>query len=340
MPGPRPRDPDREFRLWPPEVAPRTTPAAKPWEVNESDKARFSLSPAGMTAPRQILPGTTYLVTRRCSQRQFLLKPSKATNETFLYLLAVAAHRFGVEVHAFCVLSNHFHLVVTDPHAQLPAFHQFLDALLARALNASLGRWEAFWAPNSYSAVSLSSPSDVLDKAAYVLANPVAANLVRSGRLWPGLWSPPEWIGAKTLEVTRPKHFFDQKGALPEQASLRLTPPPGFASAEDFRDQLVAAVAEREAQAHAPEGFLGAARVLAQKATGRPAPGEPRRTLNPTIAARDKWKRIEALGRLVEFLRSYRSAWAARRAGRADTVFPPGTYLLRVVHGVPCAGVG
>jgi REP element-mobilizing transposase RayT len=295
-----------------------------------------------MTAPRQILPGTTYLVTRRCAERRFFLKPSETTNRVFLYLLAVAARRFGIEVHAFCVLSNHFHMVVTDLHARLPAFHQYLDALVARALNASLGRWEAFWAPNSYSAVTLATPSDVVDKAAYVLANPVAAGLVRSGSLWPGPWSAPEWIGVEPLEVRRPTHFFDEKGALPELASLQLTAPPGFGSAEAFREELAAALAEREAQARrdAKGGFLGVARVLAQKPTARPAPGEPRRTLNPRVAARDKWKRMEALGRLVEFLRSYRSAWAARRAGRADAIFPCGTYLLRVVHGVPCAGVG
>ncbi len=295
-----------------------------------------------MTVPRQVLPGTTYLVTRRCAQRQFLLKPSKVTNQVFLYLLAVAARRFGLEVHAFCVLSNHFHLVVTDPCAQLPAFHQFLDALVARALNCVLGRWEAFWAPNSYSAVTLTSPSDVLDKAAYVLANPAAAGLVRAGRLWPGLWSAPEWIGGEALEIRRPKHFFDEKGGLPEKASLRLTPPAGFVSAEAFRDELAAALAEREAEAarDAPGGVLGATRVLAQKATGRPAPGEPRRSLQPRVAAKDKWKRIEALGRLVEFVRSYRSAWEARRAGRPDVTFPAGTYLLRVLHGVPCAAVG
>ena len=98
-----------------------------------------------MTAPRQILPGSTYLVTRRCVQRQFLLRPSRNTNQVFLYLLALAARRFGMHIHAFCVLSNHVHLVVTDPDARLPAFHQFLDALVARALNAALGRWEAFW---------------------------------------------------------------------------------------------------------------------------------------------------------------------------------------------------
>ena len=38
-----------------------------------------------MTAPRQVLPGTTYLVTRRCAQRQFLLRPSKLVNEIFSY---------------------------------------------------------------------------------------------------------------------------------------------------------------------------------------------------------------------------------------------------------------
>jgi REP element-mobilizing transposase RayT len=294
-----------------------------------------------MTAPRQILPGATYLVTRRCAQRQFLLRPSGTTRDTFLYLLAVAAERYGLEVHAFCVLSNHWHAVVTDPGARLPAFHQFLDALLARAINASLGRWEAFWAPNSYSAVTLVGPDDVVDKAAYVLVNPVAAGLVRSGRLWPGLWSAPERVGGEAFEVRRPKHFFDDKGTLPEKARLKLTPPPGF-TAEEFRERLAARLAELEARAvkeHRGE-FLGAVRVLAQKPTARPKPGEPRRGLSPRVASRDKWKRIEALGRLKEFLSRYRSALAERCAGNLEAIFPRGTYLLRVAHGVPCEGFG
>jgi REP element-mobilizing transposase RayT len=294
-----------------------------------------------MTAPRQVLPGTTYLVTRRCSQRQFLLKPSKVTNDVFLYVLAVAARRFAIQVHAFCVLSNHFHLIVTDPDARLPAFHQFLDGLVARALNASLGRSEDFWAPNSYSAVALESAGDIVDKTAYVLANPVAAGLVRSGALWPGLWSSPEWIGGDALVVRRPKQFFDPRGDLPESASLQLTPPSGFGSPGDFRDRLRIALTERESSAVRDRGhFLGAARVLAQKPTSRPASEEARGKLNPRVAARDKWKRMEALARLVEFLRAYRSAWTQRREGNAGAVFPFGTYMLRVMHGVPCAGYG
>lgn len=297
-----------------------------------------------MTAPRQVLAGASYLVTRRCAQRQFLLKPSKVANQVFLYLLALAAERFGIEVHVFCVLSNHFHLIVTDRDARLPAFHQFLDALVARAMNALLGRWEAFWAPNSYSAVRLLSPSDVVDKAAYVLANPVEAGLVASGRAWPGLWSAPEWMGGEVLEVRRPKHFFDPDGGLPEVVRLRLTVPPGFETAEQFREELEKALREREEDARrrhrARGGFLGVARVLAQKPMARPTSREPRRNLNPRVAGRDKWKRIEALARLVEFARAYRDAWAAWCAGAANVVFPHGTYLMRVVHGVPCAASG
>ena len=131
-----------------------------------------------MTAPRRILPGATYLVTRRCSQRQLLLRPSKLTNQLVGYLLAVAARRYGVQIHAFCVMSNHLHLVLTDPAARLPAFSQYFASLVARSVNAALGRWESFWAPASYSAVSLQTPTDVIEKAAYVLANPVAAGLV------------------------------------------------------------------------------------------------------------------------------------------------------------------
>jgi REP element-mobilizing transposase RayT len=297
-----------------------------------------------MTVPRKIVAGATYLVTRRCAQRQLLLRPSRTTNQVFLYLLALAARRYNILVHAFCVLSNHVHLVVSDPDARLPAFHQFLDALVARALNASLGRWEAFWAPDTYSAVALSSPSDVVDKAAYVLANPVAAGLVGAGSAWPGLWSAPERIGGDAYVVKRPEHFFDPKGVLPDEVTLHLTTPPGFDSAEQFRGELQRALEVLEAEArsrhHGRRGFLGVARVLAQKPTARPASGERRRSLNPRVAGRDKWKRIEALGRLVEFVRSYRSAWKERCAGDMAVVFPHGTYLLRVLHGVPCAGGG
>jgi putative transposase len=290
-----------------------------------------------MTSPRQVLRGTTYLVTRRCAQRRYLLRPSKLTSEIFAYLIALASRRYGVEVHAYCVMSNHYHLVVTDPEARLPAFQQFLDALVARAINALLGRWEHFWAPASFSAVTLGSPGDIVDKVAYVLANPVAARLVPVGRKWPGLWSAPAVIGT-ALHVQRPLHFFSKQGLLPESIDLMHAVPPGFASAQVFRLAVEAALVEREA-AVAREGkvFLGVKRVLAQRPSAMPPPGEPRRELSPRVAAKDRWRRIELLGKLRDFLGSYREAMAGWPEKRETVVFPAGTYLMRVVHGAVCA---
>ena len=187
--------------------------------------------------------------------------------------------------------------------------------------------------------MALATPEDVLEKAAYTLANPVAAGLVPSAREWPGLWSGPDRIGT-AIVAPRPNHFFDPKGQLPESATLELAAPPGYSSADEFREALCGALAEQEAAEREGKTFLGVSRVLAQLPTARPKPNEPRRGLNPRVGARDKWKRIEALGRLVEFLSAYREAWKARRAGKGRTVFPAGTYLLRVMHGVPCAACG
>ncbi len=300
---------------------------------------------AGMTAPRRIVPDTQHLLTRRCSERRFFLRPSKAVNDILRYILAVAVERYGVALHAYCVLSNHLHLVVTDVKGNLPAFGRYLDSLVARSINALHGHWESFWAPGSYSAVTLISAEDVLSKCAYVLANPTAAGLVRHGSEWPGLWSAPEQIGAGPVQVKRPKHFFRANGPMPETATLELVCPPGFESVEAFRSQLVAAVTELEDQAArelAASGLsvLGARRVLAQKPDGRPAPGEPRRELNPRIAGQDKWKRIEAISRLKSFLSDYRIAWLAFTRGLRRTVFPHGTYWMRVAYGVPCAAAG
>jgi putative transposase len=295
-----------------------------------------------MTAPRQVLPGTTYLVTRRCAQRQFLLRPSPATNGLFRYVLAVAARLFGVRVHAFCVLSNHFHLIVSDPEARLPAFAQYLASLVARALNLRLGRTESFWGPASYSAVALLTPEAIVEKTAYVLANPVAAGLVERGRDWPGLWSDPAAIGQEGSIAERPAFFFRKAGPLAESALVELTTPPGFASPESFREEVMKALTRHEAAARramqrAGRSVLGAARAAAQRPTGRAAARERRGGLNPRVAGRDKWKRIEALGRLVAFVDAYRAAWAAFRAGFREVLFPPGTYGPRVTHGVRCA---
>jgi REP element-mobilizing transposase RayT len=298
-----------------------------------------------MTAPRQVLPGVTYLITRRCFARTLLLRPSPLVNAVFEYVLATKAREYGIVLHAYCVLSNHWHCVLTDPLGRLPEFQRDLGSTVARALNAAHGRWESFWAPGSYSAVALQSPADVLDKMAYVLANPVAAGLVRHGAEWPGLWTAPSRIGAGPREVRRPDHYFRKEGPTPQTASMELVCPEAFDSVEELRQRLAEALTEQERRvgrelAEAGRSAVGVRKVLAQSPYARPAPGEPRRGLRPRVASRDKWKRLEAIGRLKAFLVGYRAAWRAFKAGARETLFPEGTYWLRVHCGAVCASSG
>jgi hypothetical protein len=63
--------------------------------------------------PRQVLPRQFYLVTRRCTQRQFLLRPDPETNNAFTYALIEAAQRAEIDGLLPCAMSNHYHAVIS-----------------------------------------------------------------------------------------------------------------------------------------------------------------------------------------------------------------------------------
>ncbi len=288
-----------------------------------------------MTAPRQIIPGSVYMVTRRCTQRQFLLRPSALVNQVFLYCLAYAAMGFGVEVVAFVVLSNHYHAIVVDTEGRLPEFMACLNRLVGKCINASLGRFESLWSSEPYSAVQLETEEDIWDKLLYVLANPTAAGLVPTLSQWPGAHSDPRGYGSAPIVVERPGVYFRDDGLMPEKVKLELAVPTAFGdlNPRQFGTRLAKSLEARQAE-HVAEfeaksrSFLGREPVLAQSPYDKPKGPADHMNLNPRVACRDKWRRIEALGRLKEFLEAYREAWVAFKEGVKDVVFPAGTYWM------------
>ncbi len=290
-----------------------------------------------------ILPDSTYMVSRRCSERRFFLRPSDLTNAIVAYCIAYAADKYGVLVHAFCIMSNHLHIVLTDPHCELPQFMGSVNKLIAKAMNASLGRFENFWASESYSSVRLETEEDIIDKMLYVLSNPVESELVDKASKWPGLISTPRQMNAAPLECPMPPVFFRAEGDMPKSVKLHVVPPPGF---EGRRGQKLATELskllkskEREVRkkvSREGKSFLGRSAVLSQSPFDRPESFEPRFGLNPRVACRDKWRRIEALQRLKSFLDAYREAWEAFKSGDREVCFPTGTYWMRRHAGMPC----
>jgi putative transposase len=255
--------------------------------------------------------------------------------------MADAARHTGVLIHAVCFMSNHWHGVVTDPLARLPEFLERFHRLFARAQNSALGRWENLWSSDKPSLVELVSDEDVLDKMAYTIANPTAAGLVHSPHEWPGVIS---FRLAERSIVNRPDiAFFNPKGHLPEQVTLDITRPPIYEHLDDatFADHLARAVERHVSEARrrlACKGrsFLGAKAILRQSFNAVPKTTEPRRNPSPRIAAKHTPERVQVIQRLLDFVRRYRIAWRAWRAGARDTPFPAGTYSLRVYARVAC----
>ena len=282
------------------------------------------------------------MVTRRCSQRLFLLKPSKKTNQLLLYCIAYAAKRFDISVHSFVVMANHFHIILTDRKAQLPRFMHWLDQVVAKAMNSKFKRWENFWAPGSYSMQKLVSHRDVIRKMVYVITNPVTAGLVNKSVQWPGVTSAGLHFGEK-IEIEKPDFFFKPKGKLPNKVSLSLTKPPAFArtSRKDLELQLEEKVLKREREIRAEfkkeqREFMGKKKIMNIDPKTRPNTEEPRRNLSPNISAKDKDDRIAAIAELMDFRHRYKKALSRWRKGDRDVKFPYGTYRLRIFAGVNC----
>jgi len=163
----------------------------------------------GMSLPRAVVPGRRYMITRRCSERRFFMRPDRETNNAFIYCLALAARKASISIVCVGTLSNHYHAVLVDNQGRLPQFLEHFHKLYAKHQNALRGRWEAFWASEQTSVVELVKPEDVLAKMIYAITNPVAGNLVEKVHHWPGVESLTAIDHDVPLTATKPIRFFD-----------------------------------------------------------------------------------------------------------------------------------
>ena len=132
---------------------------------------------------RRIVAGTRYKITKKCLEGRFFLVPdSDEVNKIIGFCLGLALDRFELELHAAVFMSNHYHLDVTDPKGEMPAFKCMLNSLIARALNAHRGRFDKFWSVDQACDVELLGDEDVIDGMAYTETNPVKSGLVKRGR--------------------------------------------------------------------------------------------------------------------------------------------------------------
>jgi REP element-mobilizing transposase RayT len=297
------------------------------------------------TMPRRIrfIPADSLVeVTCRTVQGRFLLRPTPIIADLILGVLARAARLYPVQIHAFCFLSNHLHLLMTVESAyRLAAFMRYLNSNLAREIGRAVDWRDRFWGRRYQAVLVDPDPASQLARFVYILRQGTKENLVASPLDWPGPSSLASLLTGETITGTwldRTLAHRARRAGTPltrEEIStietLTLVPLPCWRKVDEptRRDrvvQLVRAIEEETAQRIRTSGIspLGRARLERQEPHARSNRLE--RSPAPLIHTTSADTRRAYRSAYRNFLEAFRSAAAAVGRGARDALFPVGSF--------------
>ncbi len=155
--------------------------------------------------PRHQVAGGTYHISNRGNRRQTIFR-ADPDYEVFLSLLGKVVRRLGWVCHAYCLMPNHVHLLLTTPEANLSGGLQRLLGSYARLFNDRHGV-DGHLFQGRFRSVVVERTEHLLEVARYLPLNPVRAELCPDPAEWrwssyratagleaepPGL--PTEWL--------------------------------------------------------------------------------------------------------------------------------------------------
>ena len=154
-----------------------------------------------MSRPLRIeFPGALYHVTSRGDRKEAIYDDDRDRYQ-FLEILGDTASIYNWGVLAYCLMGNHYHLVVRTPDANLSGGMRHLNGVFTQASNRRHNRSGHLF-QGRYKAILVDEDAYLLELSRYVVLNPVRAGLVHTPQEWP--WSSylptlrprtaPEWL--------------------------------------------------------------------------------------------------------------------------------------------------
>lgn len=163
--------------------------------------------------PRLTVPGYPHHLIQRGNNRQAIFA-AKADYETLLAMLHENARKFEVELHAYVLMSNHFHLLAT-PTTQtgLPSLMQAVGRRYVRHFNQSQGRSGTLW-EGRYRSTLIQADRYLLACMVYLDLNPVRAGISATPAAYP--WSSHQhYIGVRDDKLIAPHALYWSLGNTP-----------------------------------------------------------------------------------------------------------------------------
>ena len=136
-----------------------------------------------MARPLRIeYPNAVYHITSRGNaQQKVFVKDADRT--AFLEILAKAMDRFNWRCHAYCLMGNHYHLLIETVDPTLARGMRHLNGVYTQTFNR-YHRRSGHLFQGRYKAILVEKDSHLLELARYIVLNPVRAQMVRSCKDW------------------------------------------------------------------------------------------------------------------------------------------------------------
>ena len=159
-----------------------------------------------MARPLRIeFAGALYHITSRGDRREDIYFDDE-DRENWLNTLAQVCDRFNWVVHAYCQMSNHYHLVVETVDGNLSRGMRQLNGEYTQQINRRYGLSGHLF-QGRYKSILVQKEAYLLELSRYVVLNPVRAGMVKQPEGW--VWSSypshrglapcPEWLDSDWL---------------------------------------------------------------------------------------------------------------------------------------------
>ncbi len=159
-----------------------------------------------MARPLRIeFPGALYHITSRGDGREDIYL-NDVDRTAYLSVLAQVCDRFNWVCHSYCLMSNHYHLLIETPEGNLGQGMRQLNGVYTQRFNRNHSRAGHVY-QGRYKAIIVQKEAYLLELARYIVLNPVRAGMVRSAKDWRwssyrstvGVSECPSWLNVDWL---------------------------------------------------------------------------------------------------------------------------------------------